>query len=68
MVASDKAMIELSSFVASVTLRQVVSLTAPAPCSRDPYMSWLGFFFFFRMAVAVSFSYNLVRALYRAAS
>ena len=58
MVASDRAMMLLSSLMASVTLRSgIVSRQGGGEEGQaGTYISWLGFFFFLRMAVAVSSS------------
>lgn len=60
MVLLDSAIIELSSLTASVTLvvyvRSSSSLDGQRGRGLVTYMSWLGFFFFLRMAVAVSSS------------
>ncbi len=54
----DKAMMELSSFTASVTL--LPNMLAVRPCKPNlagyTYIKEFGFFFFFRMAVDVSVS------------
>lgn len=61
MVLFERAMIELSSLTASVTLKSLVSISARG--SRRTHMREFGFFFFFKMAVAVSSFYGgLVRA------
>jgi len=57
-VLLDKAMMELSSLTASVTL--LPQMLAVRPCKPDlagyTYIKEFGFFFFFRMAVDVSVS------------
>jgi hypothetical protein len=53
MVLLERAMIELSSLTASVTLQKVSSGSRTAGTGYT-HTSELGFFFFFRMAVAVS--------------
>jgi hypothetical protein len=55
MVLFERAMIELSSLTASVTL-EAVSGRADRDLVAQTYMSELGFFFFLRMAVAISSS------------
>lgn len=52
----ERAMMELSSLTASVTLRTVRIVFYERKARRASYISWLGFFFFLRMAVAVSSS------------
>jgi hypothetical protein len=52
MVLFERAIIELSSLTASVTLRKSVRLLWAAPWRA--YIKEFGFFFFLRMAVAVS--------------
>jgi hypothetical protein len=49
-------MMELSSLVASVTLHSFVSLVFPDLLGLVAYINEFGFFFFLRMAVAVSSS------------
>jgi len=60
MVASDRAIMLLSSLTASVTLVSVRILLVFLYPSVNAYISWLGFFFFLRMAVAVSSSCHKV--------
>jgi hypothetical protein len=55
MVLFERAIIELSSLVASVTLLQRCQYS-PASEWRQPYIKEFGFFFFFRIAVDVSSS------------
>lgn len=60
-VLLDKAIIELSSLTASVTLEFVISgkfRLSPLTALESTYINELGFFFFFRIAVAVSKSYD----------
>lgn len=52
----ESAIIELSSLTASVTLRHVSMAFYDRKRGSVAYISWLGFFFFLRMAVAVSSS------------
>lgn len=54
----ERAIIELSSLTASVTLRESVFCFCVLLCasSGDAYIKELGFFFFLRMAVAISSS------------
>lgn len=62
MVLFERAMIELSSLTASVTLRKLVEILWIAPWRT--YIREFGFFFFLRMAVAVSsFCGGSVRAV-----
>lgn len=57
MVLLDKAMTELSSLTASVTLDTYQYLTFLDGVARGgAYINELGFFFFFKIAVAVSSS------------
>jgi hypothetical protein len=55
MVLFDRAIIELSSLVASVTLLQRHQYSSAGEW-RGPYINEFGFFFFLRMAVEVSSS------------
>ena len=55
MVASERAMMLLSSFTASVTLLDI-SFCSDGEEWCDTHMSWLGFFFFLRIAVETSSS------------
>lgn len=52
----ERAMIELSSLTASVTLQHRQSVVRTVQAAETTYINWLGFFFFLRMAVAVSSS------------
>lgn len=59
MVAFDRAMMELSSLMASVTLLVLLAEASGMEGRAggfNTHMSWFGFFFFLRMAVAVSSS------------
>lgn len=54
MVLLERAIIELSSLTASVTLEAELALNALPLSEAGTHISELGFFFFLRMAVAVS--------------
>lgn len=56
MVLLERAMIELSSLVASVTLRAGQSRVERREMAEDAHINELGFFFFLRIAVETSFS------------
>lgn len=59
MVDSESAMMLLSSLTASVTLSNwSASPGREYELRGTTYINWLGFFFFLRMAVAVSSSWS----------
>ena len=62
MVLFERAIIELSSFVASVTLRPNFSVVTLEGKAAYTYISEFGFFFFFKIAVDVSSSWNRTSA------